>query len=173
MSGWNTWLVSWFVSSTGHVTAFHRSLKLNVFSYDSQKSVTEITAHSHFPVTCNSLPQQNNAVLPHCYWYHQTNQFLLYIWKHIRFLNPTLTINTITNANLAARICQYISVCSSVAPIRWFSLISISENKHTAHQTTEDYDYEDSSLPGCDTTSVGEWLPKFQINCFHHWWLKQ
>jgi hypothetical protein len=51
-----------------------------------------------------------------------------------------------------------------VACIQWFSVISISENKHSANQTSKDYDYVDSSLPGCDITSVGEWLPKFQIN---------
>ena len=53
-----------------------------------------------------------------------------------------------------------------VGLIWWFSVVGISENEHNVHQTSKDYDYEDSSLPGCVTTSTGEWLPKLQINCF-------
>jgi len=112
MSGWNSYLVSWFVTSTVRGTLFHRSLKLTVFSYDSQQSITENSAHSHFPGICNSLPQQNIAYHPQCYRHHQAYQFLLYIWKHIRFLTPKLTSNTTTKASLAARMCQYNAVFS-------------------------------------------------------------
>ena len=45
MCGWNSWLVSWFVTSTVHGTAFQRSLKLIVFSYNNRKSYPSKTSH--------------------------------------------------------------------------------------------------------------------------------
>lgn len=112
ISGWNSCLVSWFITSTVHGIVFQTSLKLIAFSYDSQQYVTGNVAYSKFPGICNCLPQQNIAYLPHCYRYHQAYQFLLYIWNHIRFLTPKLTSNTTTKASLAAKMCQYIAVFS-------------------------------------------------------------
>jgi len=167
MHGWNSCLVSWFVKSTVCGTVFQRSLKLIVFSYDSQQHLTWNVAYSHFPGICNSLPQQNTMYLPYCNRYHKPYQFLLYIWKHIRFLIPNTHLKHHNKSQSGSQdvpihCCFLIFVCR----IRWFSMVGISENKCSAHQTSKDYDYEDSSLPGCDTTSTGEWLPKFQINCF-------
>jgi hypothetical protein len=51
MSQWNSFLVSWFVTSTVHGIVFQRSLKLTAFSYDSQQSVTGNVGYSQFPGT--------------------------------------------------------------------------------------------------------------------------
>ena len=138
MSRWNSCLVSWFVISTVCGTVFQRPLKLIVFSYDSQQPLTANVAYSHFRGICNSLLQQNTVYLPYCNRYHKPYHFLLYIWKHIRFLIPKTHLKHHNKSQSGSQdVPIHCCFLIFVRRIRWFSVVGISENKRGAHQTSK------------------------------------
>jgi hypothetical protein len=165
MSGWNSCLISWFVTSTVRGTVFQRSLKLTVFSYDSQQSVRENAAHSHFPGICNSLNPAKHCISSPLLL---TSPSLSVPTLHLKTHQVSHPKTHLKHHNKSQSGSQDVPIhCCFlifVGRIQSFSVVGISENKRSAHQTSKDYDYEDSSLPGSDTTSMGEWLQKFQVN---------